>query len=82
VRTTSPPCTVWSAPKREISSRRTSSVKCPPTGTTSGRRVGRGTIGSALAAWASAAVMAPSSAMRSSTQSRRMRAASGKRTGL
>ena len=82
MRTTRPPITVWSGPKRAISSRRTSSVKCWPTAIASVRRAGRADTGSALAAAASAVEMAPSSAMRSTTQSRRARAASGKRTGL
>ena len=82
VRTTKPPITVCSAPKRALNSRRTSSVKCWPTAMTSVRRAGRAETGSALAAPASSAETAPSSAMRSTTQSRRARAASGKRAGL
>ena len=79
---TSPPSVVASAPNRSTICRRTSSPNQSEPGTTSGRWNCPVTTGPVFAAAACSAVIALSSTMRSSTQSRRARAASGKRNGL
>ena len=77
-----PAVVATSAPNCWLTARRTSSANHSDPGTNSGRRNGAGLIGVALAAAACSGVIARSSVMRSSTQSRRALAASGKRNGL